>query len=155
MAASQERAMKTSIWLCALLFWPTFALSQTSVVTYHYDNSRTGQNTQEPFLTPANVRPDQFRRLFIQPNLDGDVYAQPLYLPNVPIAGKGIHNVVFVATQGDSLYAFDADNNDGANATYLWKASVLDPAHGAPQCPSTGPPCVTPVPTGKPCRSSI
>lgn len=115
--------MKKMAWLSALLLLPTVGLTQTNVTTYHYDNARTGQNTQEKFLTPANVVPNQFRKLFSQP-VDGDVYAQPLYVQSLSIPGKGIHNVVFVATQGDTVYAFDADNAQGANAAPLWKAAM-------------------------------
>jgi hypothetical protein len=130
------------------LLWPGLALAQFAVTTYHYDNARTGQNTQEIFLTPANVNPNQFRRLFFQ-LVDGQVYAQPLYLSdvamgaNTPQAGT-IHNVVFVATQNDSVYAFDSDNNQGANAASLWHANLLDAAHGAA-------PGATTVPQGDAC----
>jgi hypothetical protein len=80
---------------------------QVNISTYHNDNSRTGQNTQETILTPANVNSRQFGKLF-SIAMDGDVYAQPLYLAGVTIAG-GIHNVVYVATEHDSVYAIDAD----------------------------------------------
>ena len=121
---------KKLAWLLALSLAPSAAWCQTSVVTYHYDNARTGQNTKEKFLTPANVNPNEFRRLFFQP-VDGQVYGQPLYLSNISIPGKGTHNVVFVTTQGDSVWAFDADDNQGTNAASLWHANLLDSAHGA------------------------
>jgi hypothetical protein len=117
--------------LSALLQLCPPGFSQSNVVTYHYDNARTGLNSQERFLSPANVNQNQFRRLFFQP-VDGQIYGQPLYMSNVSIPGKGIHNVVFVATQGDSVYAFDADDNQGANASFLWHADLLrDRAYGA------------------------
>jgi hypothetical protein len=100
------------------------AAAATSVVTYHNDNARTGQNTAETILTPANVGSGSFGLRFSYP-VDGYVYAQPLYVPQVSIAGKGVHNVVFVATQHDSVYAFDADSNFGTNVLPLWKASLL------------------------------
>jgi hypothetical protein len=130
-------AVKNNL-LASLLLSPTLGLGQTSVVTYHYDNFRTGQNLQEIFLTPANVNSNQFRRLFSQP-VDGQVYAQPLYLPNLSIPGQGLHNVVFTATQNDSVYAFDADDNQGANASSFWHANLLDAAHGATQGATTVP----------------
>ena len=121
----------------AILFCTVAAVAQVSVTTSRYDNLRTGQNTQETALTPSNVsatiNPNQFGRLFSQ-SLDGQAYAQPLYVSNLNIAG-GTHNVVFVATEADSVYAFDADNNTGANANPLWHKSML--AQGEIAVPDT------------------
>ena len=101
-----------------------------AIATFHTDNGRTGQNTNETILTTSNVNVSQFGKLFALP-VDGQLYAQPLYVANVTIGGTA-HNVVFAATENDTVYAFDADSNTGANATYLWKASLIDAAHGAP-----------------------
>src|SRR5262249_20447924 len=120
---------------CALFgaSFPSALLAQqpkpVSVSTYHNDNARLGLNAQEKQLTLANVNPNQFGKLFSQP-VDGFVYAQPLYLPNVNIPGKGIHNVVYVATEHDSVYAFDADGNGGINGHPLWASKFVDPAAG-------------------------
>jgi hypothetical protein len=103
--------------------------AQTSVTTYHNDIGRTGQNLNETILTTSNVNATQFGKLFSQA-VDGQIYAQPLYLPGLSIGGQ-THNVVFVATENDTVYAFDADTNAGANASPLWKASMLTSAHGA------------------------
>ena len=96
-----------------------------SVLTQHNDNARTGQNTSETILNASNVNVNQFGKLFALPT-DGLVYAQPLYVPGVTING-GFHNVVIIATEADSLYAYDAD----AGGAPLWKASMVDAAHGA------------------------
>jgi hypothetical protein len=96
-----------------------------SVTTYHNDNSRTGLNSQETILTPASITNRQFGRLFTQ-GVDENIFAQPLYVPNVAIPGQGTHNVVFVATENASVYAFDADHQLPA----LWHANLIDAAHG-------------------------
>ncbi len=106
------------------------AVSQAvSVATYHNDNSRRGLNDKETILTHANVNPVQFGKLFSQ-RTDGYSYAQPLYLPGVNIPGLGVHNVVYVATEHDTIYAFDADSNQGINREPLWQRSFIDPDHG-------------------------
>jgi outer membrane protein assembly factor BamB len=102
----------------------TSAASFLGTFTYRNDNARDGVNPLETVLTPANVTSSHFGKLFSAP-VDGDVYAEPLYVANVAISGQGTHNVVYVATEHDSVYALDADN--GAQ---LWFTSFLDPAHG-------------------------
>jgi hypothetical protein len=84
------------------------SLAQTSVLTQHNDNNRDGVNSAETTLTPANVNGTQFGLLF-KIEVDDQIYAQPLYMANVQIA-NGTHNVVFVATTNNSVYAFDADS---------------------------------------------
>jgi hypothetical protein len=100
------------------------------VPTYHTDNARTGQNVQEYALTPSTVNSTQFGLQFTQA-IDGWAYAQPLWVPSVAVAGKGTHNVVFVATMNNSVYAFDADTKQ----TALWHVS-LTPAGEATATPS-------------------
>jgi hypothetical protein len=124
------------------LFWISSAFGQTAVLTQHYDNARTGQNTSETILNPANVSKAQFGKLFAQ-SLDGQMPAQPLYVPGVYVpALSSTHNVVYAATMHDSVYAFDADNNQGSNASPLWHVNFLDPANGITTVPMTDEGCL-------------
>ena len=97
------------------------SLARAQVLTTQYDNARTGTTLTETLLTPANVNSGRFGKLFTL-KVDGDVYAQPLYVPRVDIPGKGVHDVVFIATEHDSVYAFDAA---GQPADPLWHVSFL------------------------------
>jgi len=91
------------------------------VLTYHNDNARTGQNLSETILNLSNVNASTFGRL-LTISVDGKVDAQPLYASTVSIPAKGTHNVLFVATEHDSVYGLDADTG-----TVLWQASLLKP----------------------------
>jgi outer membrane protein assembly factor BamB len=90
------------------------------VYTYHNDNHRTGWNRHEVQLTHATVTPDRFGKLWSRP-VDGQVYAQPLYAPALNMGAAGTRNVVFVATEHNSVYAFDADTGGSAP---LWQRSL-------------------------------
>jgi hypothetical protein len=117
----------------ALLASPASAQTFSGVFTQHNDISRTGQNLSETILTPANVNSTSFGKVFSFA-VDGQIYAQPLYVPNVTIPKKGVHNVVYVVTENDSAYAFDAD---GKTTTPLWQVSYINETSG-----------ITPVPCG-------
>ncbi len=98
---------------------PTISVS---VLTWHNDIRRSGVNSQETILTTLNVRTATFGKRF-SCSVDADVYAQPLYVPGVSITGNGTHNVVFVATEKNSLYALDAD---ASPCSVLWQKSLMN-----------------------------
>ncbi len=98
------------------------APANTAVTSYKEDNAHSGNHATETILNTSNVKQALFGKRVSYP-LDGQVYAQPLFLPNIAIAGSS-HNVVFVATEHDSVYAFDADQTSG---TALWHTSFINP----------------------------
>jgi hypothetical protein len=104
------------------------ASAQVNVLTNKMDNARDGQNINETLLTTTNVNSTHFGKLFAA-NVDGYVSAQPLYMSALSINGA-THNVVFVATQHDSVYAIDADTG-----VQLWQVSFIDPAAGVTTVP--------------------
>jgi outer membrane protein assembly factor BamB len=108
---------------CALVFILlllacALATAQVAVTTYQYDNYRSGANTNETVLTPSNVNVNQFGRKQIFA-VQGFVYAQPLYVPGVVISGTS-HNVVYIATEHDQVYAFDVNSGQ-----QLWQKNLL------------------------------
>jgi hypothetical protein len=112
-------------WAAAIFaFAAISALAQ--VTTSQYDNQRTGATLNEKTLTPQNVNAKHFGKLGAF-KVDGAVYAQPLFIPAVEIPGKGKHDVLFVATEHDSVYAFDATRPGDPP---LWQVSFLDKARG-------------------------
>jgi hypothetical protein len=100
--------------------------SSAQVLTAQYDNFRTGANLHETVLKPSNVNTRDFGKLFSR-TVDGDVFAQPLYVPSLAIPGVGKRNVVFAATEHDSVYAFDVN---GTRDAPLWKTSFVNRQHG-------------------------
>ena len=119
-------ASRRSAWVKATIVLSAnaallLAAELPKITTSQYNNMRTGANLNETILTPNNVNVHQFGKIFSLP-VDGDVYAQPLYFPEVDIPGKGIHNLLFVATEHDSVYAFDAD---ASSPNPLWHTSLL------------------------------
>ncbi len=100
--------------------------SHAQVLTAQYDNFRTGANLHETVLKPSNVNIRDFGKLSSK-TVDGDIFAQPLYVPSLTIPGVGKRNVVFAATEHDSVYAFDVN---GTRDAPLWKTSFVDPKHG-------------------------
>jgi ribonuclease HI len=125
------------LFLLVLLPAARLLAQSPNVLTWRYDNTHQGQNTQETILTPTNVNANTFGKLFSQ-SVDGEVYAQPLYVANLTVNGA-THNVIFVADEHDSVYAFDADSNGGTNSAPLWQASMISTAHGAAAAATTVP----------------
>src|SRR5690348_2977123 len=126
---------KVFLWLAAVLLLVTGLPAQVSVVTQSNNPARTGWNNQETILNTSNVNMSNFGKLFAL-NVDGYIYAQPLYVPNVSVNGTS-HNVVFVATEHNSVYAFDADSLGPA----LWQVSVSGagtPVDSNDICAATG-----------------
>ena len=101
-------------------------------LTWRNDNSRSGVNSQELALAPATVSSSTFGKLFSCP-IDGYAYAQPLYVSNLLIPGSGVHNVIFVATEKDSVLAFDADANP---CVPLWQTSLIPTGSQAIETPN-------------------
>src|SRR5262249_16364056 len=103
---------------------PSTTTSSVDVITYHYDNGRSGQNLNESILTPANVNITKFGKLGTFA-VDGKVDAQPLYLSSVSIPAVGNKNLLYVVTEHGPGYALDADSINGNTSTFLWKKSTL------------------------------
>jgi hypothetical protein len=136
--ASEHRSAVSSLkifaaFLIVSCFTQPAGWAQTfsGVTTYHNDIGRTGMNTNETILTPENVNMSNFGKIFAYP-VDGAIFAQPLYVPNVLIPGQGTHNVAYVVTENDSIYAFDAD---GLTTTPLWQTALANPAEGITAVP--------------------
>lgn len=117
-AADTTRVLKVIAAITATSFVCT---AQVNVLTANYGNDRTNANVQEKILTTANVAPASFGKVGSFP-VDGQVYAQPLYVSGVSIPNKGVHNVLYVATQHNSVFAYDADSVSTPNL--LWHVSL-------------------------------
>jgi hypothetical protein len=128
------RALQKLNTITSLLGAPVVVAN--NYVTQHYDNARTGLNPYEDILTKSNV---PTLRLLITRTLpkiggypqytDNEIHAQPLYVQDVAIPGKGKHNMVIVATESNTLHAFDADSDQGVNSDGLWPSpySLIGP----------------------------
>jgi hypothetical protein len=140
MSASSSRCSTAIAILCALALifsargcGPGTAPKPTGIMmlTYHNDNLRTGQNPQETVLTTENVNSSKFGKAFSY-GVDGAIYAQPLYVQNLQMPVHGVRNVVYVVTEHDSVYAFDADQK--APGT-LWHVDFVEPGSNATPVP--------------------
>jgi hypothetical protein len=128
----------SAAWFHALFLGSFLVLSicdvfaaKVNVLTYHNDVARTGLNAEETILTPSNVNSNTFGKIASYP-VDGFIYAQPLSLSDVPVPGKGLRDLVYVATEHNSVYAFDANPNpnDSVASSPIWQVSFNDPARG-------------------------
>jgi len=135
MISKTARRLAAGLLVVATFPGPAQALAGQAkavhVTTQHNDNSRTGANLDETILTPANVNEAMFGKVFTMP-VDGNVYAQPLYLSGVMIGGTA-RNVLYVATEHDSVFAFDADKGVPA-----WPAPVSFLGPGVTPVPAKG-----------------
>jgi hypothetical protein len=131
----------SAIYNSQTVFVSAIVQNYSGVFTWHFDNALTGQNLDESALTPTNVNAAHFGLAFTD-DVDGYVYAQPLYVANVQVPGVGVRNVVYVATEHDSVFAFDADKQGSA----LWQVSFLQPASGVTTIPSADTNCTDLVP---------
>jgi outer membrane protein assembly factor BamB len=130
-----NRVTQRLILTCGLVIGGSAGIAngQVAVTTHHNDSGRTGQNLTEPVLNTSNVNVNTFGKLFSRA-VDGQIYAQPLYVPDLSVAGQ-IRNVVYVATQNDTVYAFDAD--DPTASLPLWHVNFGTPVPStdvAPNC---------------------
>jgi len=123
-----SKSRKVILIVLFVLYLPTLgvfhvgaASESVSVLTNRYDINRSGANLNETILNTSNVNVQQFGKLFTR-QVVGDIYAQPLYYPTLSIPNKGTHNVVFVATSDNNVYAFDAD--DPQQSTALWQINL-------------------------------
>jgi hypothetical protein len=110
-----------------------YVTNDAGTMTYHNDAMRSGQDLNETVLTPSNVNSSTFGKLFSY-SLDGLTFASPLYVQNVSISGQGFHNIAIVATEHDSVYAFDAD---GRSSSALWHVNFTNPAAGVTTVPAS------------------
>jgi hypothetical protein len=133
---TQALALGTAAALVSVSAPSLISAGNVDVVTYHNDNARTGQNLSETFLTAATVTPSLFGKIALV-TLDGKVDAQPLYLSGVALPGSGTHNILFAATEHDSVYGIDADTG-----AVIWQVSLL----GSGETPSDTRGCSQVVP---------
>src|ERR1700722_1155668 len=120
-----------SLRTLALVLAISSVLTLSATAQYAGQFSWQNTNLSETTLTPSNVNSAHFGKVFSFP-VDGSIFAQPLYVPHVTIPGQGVHNVLYVETENDSAYAFDAD---GSSTTPLWQVSFINPAQGITAVP--------------------
>jgi hypothetical protein len=111
--------LNIAVFIGALFVLVQTCSAQVNVTMQRYDHASTGANLSEYQLNTSNVNSAQFGKLFSYANIDGSTYAQPLYVSGVTIPGKGKHNVLYVVTMNDVVYALDADSN-ATNGGVLW-----------------------------------
>ncbi len=146
-----RNGFNSSAYFCAMAIFAVSLFARTAgatstpvnVLTYHNHVNRNGLNWNETILTPSNVAPGNFGKLFSVP-VDGYVYAEPLFVSNLNIPGQGFFNTVFVATEHDSVYAIAGGGPN--RGKILWKKSLTNPAGGITTISSTQLGCTDLVP---------
>src|ERR1051326_5845959 len=119
--------LMTEILALALILVSAGALdAQVDILTGNYDNNRTNANLNEGILNTNNVSPTQFGKLYAY-DVDGQVYAQPLYVHQLKLPDKSTRNVLFVATMHNSVYAFDADSASDPPLWHVNLGTAVDP----------------------------
>src|SRR6185437_11553900 len=122
-ARLKEVSSVRSLTVLALLSLHSIAWSQVDVLQNRNDPGATSTNLSEVTLTTSSISSNTFGRLFSYP-VDGEVVAQPLYVSRVRVAGQGTHNVLYVATMHNAVYAFDADNPTSGVGGRLWSVDL-------------------------------
>ena len=122
---SRRHWLRFLVSVLTVCYFSAIAAQAQDVLTHHNDFYRTGVQSDETQLTPENVNPATFGKLFSLP-VDGQVYAQPLWVGAYTMADGKPHNVLFVATAHNSVYAFDADGGN-PHAGYFWRVSLMGP----------------------------
>ena len=112
--------------LSVTMFFSLLSHAQVNILTANGNNDRNNSNLQETQLSPATVTSSAFGKLGVFP-VDGQVYSQPLMVSGLSIPGGGTHNVVFVSTMHNSVYAFDADAMSPVST--LWQVNQIGRAH--------------------------
>jgi hypothetical protein len=141
-AAGKEQGMRNRVCpasffvLLFLTILTTRAQAQVNVLTERYDNGRTGANLNETILNTSNVNVNQFGKVYSY-TVDGSVFGQPLYVGALNIPNLGVHNVLYVVTMDDVVYAFDADSNTGSTGGLLWSVDYKNLAAGVTSIPIT------------------
>jgi hypothetical protein len=130
---SSRSLVACALFLSLSLTFESAGQAQTPVLTAQFNNARTAANLTESVLNLSNVNSSTFGKVLTF-NVDGQVYAQPLYVPKLMVNGA-LHNVLYVATMANTIFAFDADTGEQLHALNPGQAVPAVPENGTPPCP--------------------